>query len=712
MYNLIIMIRNKILLILLIILLFHSPLLANSIDAPVKTYISTYASNEKSKRGLFTTDVIVPIYYPDTKDSLLFFNPKYTYTTPEADEINQGLGFRHIFNDAFILGVNTFFDRRMAHSGKWYSQTGIGFELLSYPVDMRLNWYKPTTKYKIVDTTYGFGPTSLIQYDHKEEPLQGLDFEIGYPVLDKYTKTRAYTGGFFYQSRLSKNINGFRFRTETKVTDWLNIDTIINTKSDGQVEFIAGLRVTVPLQWGSFFKKKEKKENKAEESANTYIKDRIFERIVRDIDIQSQSATSQSKKHDMVYVDNSNTTGIEDGSYEHPYTKIQDGVDYAIGDKWVYVREGSGSYIEGVNLRSGITLWGSGYNGGFAGILNTDYPVIDGEDLSCLVIENINDCTVMGLSVKDSIFGVVQIANSQNIVINRCVISENHLQGGGLYIRSGDGQTVSGITITGNTFLNNASAGVYVESIGGDDTALIEDITISGNNLSGICCVHFHREYGTIRNVLIENNTISDYEHTGIMFNNVAPYDSTSTCRNITIRNNIIMNSISNGIYFAATGGSGADNITISGNTVLNVSGQGISIVAGNLIDDVATITNVKISGNIIKDVNGDGIVMACYNDGSFLGCEVRRNTITGNTRYGVVTVNDSDNATLAADLGTEASWGYNSIYNNATYDVLNDTSNQSIDAMYNWWGQASGPNPDKISGDVDYTLWLNNNPN
>jgi hypothetical protein len=82
------------------------------------------------------------------------------------------------------------------------------------------------TAAKVVDDGYAFGSTSLQYWENKEEPLQGLDFELGGPVFDRCTRTRAYVGGFFYQSRLAKDVNGFRFRTETSLTPWFSLDTI------------------------------------------------------------------------------------------------------------------------------------------------------------------------------------------------------------------------------------------------------------------------------------------------------------------------------------------------------------------------------------------------------------------------------------------------------------------------------------------------------
>jgi len=484
-------------------------------SSPVKVQISAYGSNEKSQRGLFTTDFIVPLYYPQDKNTLVFFNPKYTYTTPDADEINQGIGLRHIFNDSFILGINTFFDRRLAHSGKWYSQAGLGLEYLSHPLDVRLNWYKPLTRNKTIDTTYGFGSTSLIQYDNKEEPLQGLDFEAGVPVFDKYTKTRLYLGGFFYQSRLSKDVNGFRSRTETSLTNWLSLDTTFKSKTDGQTEFYGGARVILPFEWTKLFRKKSKQESSVPVASNSYLEDRIFDRVVRDIDIQSKSSTNQSKAHDLTYVDSSNN-GTEDGSYAHPYKTIQNGVNNATGDKWVYVRKGN-DYNELVTLTNSVTLWGAGYNGGFNGITATQNPVLDGTGLAAgsdnLTLGNNN--TVMGLTIQTGQLHNIHVNDKTGDVIKYNTI-QNATASGILLEDS------SNVTIEHNTLSSNGDTGIDIEG------------TATGKNIS---------------NIVIQNNTISSNVVQGMVIETVA-----GSISNIVIQNNIIASNVTAGLFIGNFG--------------------------------------------------------------------------------------------------------------------------------------------------------------
>ncbi len=715
--------HKRIILVLLILLAssFATSAFADILSSsPVKVHLSAYGSNEKSQRGLFTTDFIIPLYYSDDKDTLFFFNPKYTYTTPNADEINQGIGLRHIFNDSFILGLNTFFDRRMAHSGKWYSQAGLGLEYLSHPLDIRLNWYKPITQAKVVDTTYSFGPTSLIQYDNKEEPLQGLDFEIGTPVFDQYTKTRLYLGGFFYQSRLSRDVNGFRVRTETSLAKWFNLDTTFESKGDGETKFYGGVRVTLPFELTKFFKpKKQPLDTPA--APSSYLQECIFDRVVRDIDIQSKSSTQQSKKHDLTYVDNSNTTGIEDGTYEHPYTKIQDGVDNATGDKWVYVRQGGGDYNEGnIDLVENITLWGSGYNGGFKGIPVTGYPIISDSTIN---IENKNNCNVMGLRITGENPGMTRInivGDANNIIISNNLFADNPRISSVILIQSGGAySTTSNITIEDNVFNVFAENVVYHIHLlqDADVGGVFDNITIQRNTLTG-AGIYVENLNGTVRNISIAYNDIGDAPGYGIYFINSFEYSDpprkAKLAENIYILNNTIHNITENtnngfGVMIHAYAGEFKDFVISDNKFHSNdIGGMWLKAAYGGALADVA------VSGNTVYNNKEYGILFDISDKDSVLTASVSGNVIRDNGTGVFITRDDSDN-NLVVDLGGGSmdSRGQNSFYDNLGNDVYRRTEYvPAVDAKYNWWGQASGPADGKISEAVNYEPWLTSNPN
>ncbi|MFA5145370.1 MAG: inverse autotransporter beta domain-containing protein [Candidatus Omnitrophota bacterium] len=628
-------------------------------SSPVKVQISAYGSNERSQRGLFTTDFIVPLYYPENKNTLFFFNPKYTYTTPDADEINQGIGLRHIFDDSFILGINIFFDRRLAHSGKWYSQAGLGLEYLSHPLDVRLNWYKPLTRPKVVDTTYGFGSTSLIQYDSKEEPLQGLDFEVGVPVFDQYTKTRLYLGGFFYQSRLSKDVNGFRTRTETSLAKWLSLDATFESKSDGQTKLYGGARVILPFEWTKLFRKKSKQESSSPAVPNTYIEDRIFDRVVRDIDIQSKSSTAESKENDLVYVDNSNTSGTEDGSLQHPYNTIQEGVNNAFGDKWVYVKEGlsqesTPTYYAAVDLTShdDVVLWGSGYDGGFKGITAPGYPVIDGGGSDDDIITLGDKNTIMGLQIQNTGGSCIIATDRTQADITNNIIKKFGYNGVSL---ANNGAVAANYNINDNIFTNDIDSydDICIENYGSGLTTA----NILRNNFENNLVYHLGMEVyaystGPVNCVIRDNSFIFSGDNSMGIYG--CAFDTSQMDFIITGNSFIFSGDYMTGIYYDAYENSQA-NYTITGNSYLSTATYSpftfggpnndatlTAVISGNSLTsdmgiDVGSWDNANatytIFDNTITGYNADtswlGIEIQSYQTSS-LSADVYGNTITG----------------------------------------------------------------------------------
>ncbi|MFA5093339.1 MAG: inverse autotransporter beta domain-containing protein [Candidatus Omnitrophota bacterium] len=720
-------------------------------EPPVKVQISAYGSNEKSQRGLFTTDFIVPLYYPQNKDTLAFFNPKYTYTTPEADEINLGIGLRHIFDDSFILGLNTFFDRRLSHSGKWYSQAGLGLEYLSHPLDIRLNWYKPLTRAKIINTTYGFGSTSLIQYDNKEEPLQGLDFEFGVPVFDQYTKTRLFLGGFFYQSRLSKDVNGFRARTETSLTNWLSLDTTFDSKSDGQSKFYGGARIILPFEWTNLFRKNSKTGASVTPDTNSYLENHIFDRVIRDIDIQSTTSATQSKVHDMTYVDNSNSTpGSGEGTFENPYKTIQNGIDNAIGDKWVYIRKGNGSYLEEATVKTGTTLWGSGYNGDFSGISAPGYPVINGtgKDNALTLLGN---NTIMGINVTGANNFGIFAQDADNIFIHNNEIIGNGVGDGwnsglGLIFIGGVGIISStagnyNTNIAGNIIQNNAlnnvtglAAGIATLFIDGTVNLNIDSnfIISNGNNNSlngGAGIINLFID--GISEIIITSNTINDNGNNcidaagaGILSSDFGPGQV-----NMTISTNTITKNGNDGsgddfsfaggiVYFGQSESSGgnialsllSNTITDNGNRSNGTSGGFIALNIGSSPLSIIASSNT-INRNGLNSLDSAGTYTAAGEGRLSLLAEY--NTITDNENGFKEAFYDADVELTTIDLGGGIleSAGHNSIYDNTTLDIVNNTSSL-LTAKHNWWG-TSNPDPiSQFSGNIDYEPFLLSPPN
>lgn len=69
-----------------------------------------------------------------------------------------------------------------------------------------------------------------------------------------------------------------------------------------------------------------------------------------------------SEPSNIIYVDDSNTSGIEDGSMAHPYNTIQEGVDAAQEDNTVLVDDSGNAYEEQVDMKSNIIVQSSNWD--------------------------------------------------------------------------------------------------------------------------------------------------------------------------------------------------------------------------------------------------------------------------------------------------------------------------------------------------------------
>jgi hypothetical protein len=594
-------------------------------------------------RGIYYIDYLLPLYYSADQDNLVFFNPKEHLESPFQEETNLGLGLRRIFFDQFILGINYFYDKSYSLNRKLYSQNGGGLELLSEPLDLRFNYYKPVTKAKIVDTTYKFAARGLMQIDSMEEPLEGFDFEVGGPVFDKYTKTRAYAGGFFYNSRLSKDIRGVRFRTETSLSNWLAIDNILDSSENGRIDITSGIRVNLPFEWGRL----RNAENPFDAAAViSDIKDRIFERVVRDLNVRSSSSPQTSVEHSLTYVDNSNTNPAPDGTLDNPYTTITDAVNHVTDDKWTYVKEGLSqdpipTYYSGdITLPSDVVLWGSGYGGGYRGLsVSGIYPVING-GADAITINNNN--TVMGLQIQNATNDGIKFTNGTTLT---GVIAHNQLLANaqdGIDLSHNTG-TMSGFAMLGNTADGNGENGIDMSYNSGTmSNFIISNNTVNGNSNIGInlspngYADNGGTATGTMSNFIISGNTANGNGYTGIdLAGNglVAGGGGTAigTMSNFSILGNTVNDNAFEGIQLSGNQAGGSlSNFIISGNTVNDNISAGI-----DLGRSAATMSNFSIFGNMINGNTGDGIDLDS-NAGTLSDFVISGNTVNGNGFDGI----------------------------------------------------------------------------
>jgi Right handed beta helix region len=190
--------------------------------------------------------------------------------------------------------------------------------------------------------------------------------------------------------------------------------------------------------------------------------------------------------------------------------------------------------------------------------------------------------------------------------------------------------------------------------------------------------------------ILIQHDLISKIGDIGI---NITNSSNAVVVDHITVALISGLN-VGAGIEIGGTVGT-PTNITISDNTIKQVSGKGATGVSVT-----GTATGVQLFGNLLTMVT-TGVGLGVAGSASVSATD---NNFTGNA-FGVV-IHTGFTGTLTLR--------FNNISGNTT-DGVDNLATTSVDAEANWWGSATGPtnagNPggtgDKVAGTVDFSNWL-----
>lgn len=366
-------------------------------------------------------------------------------------------------NKEIIAGANVFYDLRNTELDNTFNQFGFGLEFLSRWVDARANvylpeggskdanlysvadsvqqesnnyWYEPTGQGHQI-TQYGYDITStydvrtLQHYRMTEKGMDGFDAEIGallpIPVVMNYADVKAFAGYYDFNAQFGPDISGVKARLEIKPLPALYLDA--GWYEDVELvgsHYSVGLRASVPFDLANLSRGKNPFAGALEGfkpgARKSDFSSRMTEMVIRDLHVRTdvsdpeeitgdrkvlqKTLTGQDRQDhnlvlasDVTFVDDDNRSGVEDGSWEHPYRVINTGVQNAIGTM-VYVRDAAQQYYENVVLREGLTLWGSGapiYGQGNR-FLGGIYPVVNGRGMGP-AITLANNVTVAGLEI-------------------------------------------------------------------------------------------------------------------------------------------------------------------------------------------------------------------------------------------------------------------------------------------------------------------------
>jgi len=274
-----------------------------------------------------------------------------------------------------------------------------------------------------------------------------------------------------------------------------------------------------------------------------------------------------------------------------------------------------------------------------------------------------------------------------------------------------------------NNVIKNSSTGIhlYNNDYVNIENNTIQDITLgySGTQSGGSGIVIYNSSStgptgydATTGHYILKSNIIHDCDFSGITINvNAADEVDWVNLTGSTIELNTIYDNYSNlgtgwgGGYAGLIGGFGirgweqVQGLEISGNEIY-----------GNVSTDhsYAGCGGIRISGSNALVVDDNDV----YNNerGIYLGASTATTTspdVTNNVIYGNV------HGVYIAGTATDVDVNTNKIYSNTTTGLTNMAAAE-VDALNNWWGQATGPtiatNPcgtgDNVSTNVTYEPW------
>ena len=506
-------------------------------------------------------DLLIPVWNPGGQ-GLLFVNPRAAFTDHDGEEGNLGLGYRQLLpKPGVILGGNVYYDYR--DTGEYnYDQWGFGLELLSPWIDARANYYDPdddrnlvasqtetSTRQSVSTSSDWKDPyaedhyilqdyvvtrtvtttTSTKTYEQFEQALGGYDWEVGLrlplPVKAEKLEARVFGGYYDFDNDLGASVDGWKARAELRLAASLFLDA--GLYEDDQLtgsDWFAGARLSVPLDLSAIAKGRNPFATAKSrlDGAPRDLSARLTEMVMRDPQVRldvskfienpdlaiEQVARSRDKDStayvllpDVQFV-NGGAAGAADGTAEHPFPTIQQGVDAVYGSRIVYVNAAATAYNENVVLPPDTTLWGSGVL--LAGFDNKSFgsgvqPVVDGRSLGPSITVAGNT-TVKGFFIQNTESGgpsrPVLIPGLPTAETRRAgifgnnvtdlIITQNTLAGnasGALFLRNGRFD----LTFEDNVVANNSGTGVEVEGINGDTfTARFTRNTILRNEGAGL----------------------------------------------------------------------------------------------------------------------------------------------------------------------------------------------------------------------------------
>ena len=374
-------------------------------------------------------------------------------------------------------------------------------------------------------------------FEQYESALEGFDAEIGgkIPYLSELAETKLFVGYQRFDNPYGEDFDGLKGRIEIRPMNGVYIDGEYFEDDDlNGTSYILGARVRLPFDVANLAAGKNPFEGAGdafERDAGRSFQERLGDMVIRDVRVRSvasapqevvearssTSATSTKVRKvreveenvvllsDVQFVDKDNAGDPQmNGTAEHPWDEVNEGVANASGQRNVYVFDSeAGPYEETVELPDNTKLYGRGAAiEGLGGKVFPagEYPILQGDGRAPTVTMGENT-TLAGFIIRNSApvsdvwvsspnrHGDYNVAGAGIVAVNKSnlTIRDNIVEGatyGGVIVDTLTGADDSfRAAISRNIFRDNTEGGLFVDTRGGSGVydVLIEDNEFTGN---------------------------------------------------------------------------------------------------------------------------------------------------------------------------------------------------------------------------------------
>ncbi|MDD3020831.1 MAG: inverse autotransporter beta domain-containing protein [Alphaproteobacteria bacterium] len=280
------------------------------------------------------------------------------------------------------------------------------------------------------------------------------------------------------------------------------------------------------------------------------------------------------------------------------------------------------------------------------------------------------------------------------------ITSTSNEQGVVVYVN--DGQ-IGSIEFQDIITTGNAWEGVLVaaESSGQMGNIEFQDITSTSNAQGVVVLVND----GQMSSIELQGITTTGNAWEGVVIQAGDGQMSSVELQDITTTGNG-----ATGVYIGAESSGQIGSVELQGITTTGNGGEGVYINASSNSSLSALLEQV-----IVTDNAGFGAYVSASSN-SALSASLEEVTASGNGSHGLF-IDDETDGLFAVDLGGGifGSAGYNRIFGNTGTDLRVDLDGLELKAENNWWGNAAGLLPARVTLDagstVDTNPWLTSDP-